>query len=76
MEIENFDKLIRGLTKLQPFSPFGVELASGAMIEIDHPEAIVIRNGVAVYMRPDGVPTWFDHGNATRIHGETKKVMI
>jgi hypothetical protein len=37
-----------------------VELVSGDRINIDHPEALVIRGGVGVFVSADGAPSIFD----------------
>jgi hypothetical protein len=66
-----FDRALRAFVRRTPFQPFTVELASGARIEVDHPEALVFRGGVAIYVSPNGIPTVFDHQGVTRLVGET-----
>ena len=66
----NFDRALRALVKRSPFRPFTVELVSGDRIEVDHPEALVFRSGVAVYISPDGCPTVFDHEGVSQVIGE------
>lgn len=61
MLAENFERSLRALTRRVPFQPFTVELTSGGRIEVDHPEALVFRSGVAVHISAEGVPTLFDH---------------
>jgi len=61
MTTEHFDKIVRAFQKRAPFRSFMVELVSGTRIEVDHPEALVFRGGVAVYLSAAGVPTLFDH---------------
>lgn len=67
MTSEHFDQLLIALHERQPFRPFTVELAGGHQFEVDHPRAMVIRNGVAVYLKPGGIPVWFDHDSVTQI---------
>ena len=37
---------------------------------IDHPEALALRGGVAVFVDADGTPTMFDHENVNQITGD------
>lgn len=73
MIAETFDRSLRALARRTPFQPFAVELMSGGRIEVDHPEALVFRGGVAVTISSDGVPTLFDHHGVVRLIGETEK---
>jgi hypothetical protein len=68
---ENFDHVLTALRQRKPFQVFTVELAGGHRFEVDHPTAIVIRNGVAVFLAPGGSPVWFDHKNVSQIEGAT-----
>jgi hypothetical protein len=67
MTAENFDRVLQGLQQLQPFQVFTVELHSGRRFEVDHPGALVVRDGVAVFLAPGGVPVLFDHGDVHQI---------
>ena len=69
MTAENFDRVLQGLTQRTPFQVFTIELHGGQRVEIDHPRAIVIRDGVAVFLGPGGVPVWFDHDSVNQIIG-------
>jgi len=69
MTAENFDNVLQGLRQRQPFQVFTVELHGGQRFEIDHPAAVVIRDGVAVFIAPGGVPIWFDHESVNQIIG-------
>ena len=69
MTPENFDSVLNGLRERQPFQVFTVELHGGHQFEVDHPGALVIRDGVAVFLAPGGIPIWFDHESVTRIVG-------
>jgi hypothetical protein len=60
MVAQNFQRALRALVRRAPFRPFTVELVSGDRIEVDHPEALVYRAGVAVYISPEGIPAVFD----------------
>jgi hypothetical protein len=69
MTPENFTNLLDGLRRLQPFRVFTVELHGGQRFEVDHPGALVVRDGVAVFLARGGVPVWFDHESVNQIVG-------
>jgi hypothetical protein len=70
MTADNFSKTLRAFQKRAPFGSFAVELVSGGLIIVDHPEALVFRGGTAIYVGPDGTPTIFDHEGVSRVGGE------
>jgi hypothetical protein len=69
VEKDNFEKLLRGLSHRKPFRSYTVEFVNGERIEVDHPEALIVRAGVAVFLAADGTPAWFDHLSVSRIVG-------
>ena len=69
MTAENFDQVLTGLRERKPFTVFTVELHGGDRFEVDHPTALVVRDGVAVFLAPGGVPVWFDHDTVNQIIG-------
>jgi len=69
MTAENFDNVLTGLQQVRPFRFFTVELKSGERFEVDGPNAMVVRDGVAVFLAPGGVPVWFDHDSVSQIIG-------
>ena len=69
MTAENFEVVLNTLVDKRPFTVFTVELNSGQRVEIDHPKAMVIREGVAVFIGPGGIPAWFDHDSVLQIIG-------
>jgi hypothetical protein len=69
MTVEHFNNLLRGLRQLRPFQVFTVELVGGSRFEVDHADAIIVRDGAAVFMAPGGVPHWFDHESVNQIIG-------
>ena len=73
MEREHFDRTLRAFQQRRPFRSFTVELVSGAQIQVDHPEAMVLRGGVGVYISQDGVPTILDHEGVARVIGEASQ---
>jgi len=69
MTADNFEQVLNALRRMQPFRVFTVELHGGQRFEVDHPGALVVRDGVAVFLAPGGVPIWFDHDSVNQIVG-------
>jgi hypothetical protein len=55
-----FETTLRSYQIRKPFRPFSIELTSGSMLTIKHPESVVTNGGAAVYIEPDGAITIFD----------------
>jgi hypothetical protein len=70
MAPDNFQNALRALRSRQPFQPFTVELVSGVRFEVDFPDALISRDGVAVFIGPGGVPVLFDHESVSQFIGE------
>jgi hypothetical protein len=68
MVAENFDHALNAFKRRTPFRPFTVALVNGDRFEVDHPEALVVRDGVAVYVGAGGVPVLFDHEGVSQFH--------
>jgi hypothetical protein len=73
MTAKKFDKTLESLKQRTPFHPFIVGLMGGHWFEVDHPGALVVRDGVAVFISPDGIPVLFDHESATQFVPEMRK---
>lgn len=71
MTPDNFDRSLRAFQRRTPFKAFTVELVSGDRFQVDHPEALVLRDGVAVFVARGGVPVLFDHEGVSQLLGET-----
>ncbi len=56
MTAENFDRELNTLSNRTPFQFFTVELNGGQCFEVDSPRALVVRDGVAVFLAPGGFP--------------------
>jgi hypothetical protein len=67
MTAENFDATVNELTAAHPFRVFVIELHGGTRYEVDHPRAVINRNGVAVFLRPGGGPVIFDHDSVNQV---------
>jgi hypothetical protein len=70
MEAANFDQTLGAFKGRKPFRPFTVALVDGDRFEVDHPDGLVVRDGVAVYIRPGGVPVLFDHEGVSQFIGD------
>jgi len=71
MTAENFDNIFQTLQRQHPFQVFTVELHGGERFEVDHANAMVVRDGVAVVLAPGGIPIWFDHDSVNQVIGAT-----
>jgi hypothetical protein len=71
MTARNFDRTLRAFVRRTPFRPFTIELVSGNRFEVDHPEALVFRHGVAAFVSAAGVPTLFDYESVSQLIGTT-----
>jgi len=67
MQATHFDKTLKTFRHRKPFRPFSVQFLSGEVVDVDHPEAVVVRAGVGVYVAPDGTPTLFDHESGSEV---------
>ncbi|MCI0680474.1 MAG: hypothetical protein L0Y71_00095 [Gemmataceae bacterium] len=67
MTAENFESTLEELRKRKPFQIVTVELHGGRRFEIDHPDAMILRYGVAVFLAPGGIPIIFDHDSVNQI---------
>ena len=70
MTVDNFDQTIAAFRTRSPFRPFTVALVNGDRFDVDHREALVVRDGVAIYVAPGGVPIIFDHEGVSRFIGD------
>jgi hypothetical protein len=70
MDRETFGGTIRAYRQRSPYRPFTVVTVAGSRYEIDHPEAILERDGVALFAGPGGVPVIFDHEGVSEIVGD------
>ena len=60
MTVENFGGLLRAFVSRRPFKVFTVELHNGNRFEVDHPNAVLWRDGYAIFAAPGYVPIYFD----------------
>jgi hypothetical protein len=67
MTAEHFDHVLGELQDQRPYQVFTIELNGGRRFEIDHPKALIVREGVAVFLAPGGVPMLFDHESINQV---------
>jgi hypothetical protein len=73
MTAGNFGRELRAFQRRHPFRAFAVELVSGDRFHVDHPEALIVRAGVAVFIDRNGIPTIFDHEGVSQFIGESRR---
>lgn len=70
MDRETFAATMRAFRNRTPFRPFTVALVTGDRYEVDHPEALALRDGLALFAAPGGVPVIFDHEGVSQVIGD------
>ncbi len=70
MERDTFDNTMRALKHRRPFNPFTVVMVNGDRLEVDYPDALAIREGVALFVGPGRVPVIFDHEGVSQVIGD------
>jgi hypothetical protein len=76
MTADHFDSILAALMPVTPFRVFTVELHGGWRLEVDHLDALTVRDGVAVFLAPGGVPVLFDHESVNRVMGSLANIDI
>lgn len=70
MDRDTFDNTIRTFKHRTPFRPFTVSLVNGERLEVVHPDALAVRDGVGLFVGPGGVPAVFDHEGVAQVFGD------
>ena len=70
MDRETFDTTIRTFKHRTPFRPFTVSLVNGERVEVDRADALVTRDGVALFAGPGGIPAVFDYEGVAQLIGD------
>jgi hypothetical protein len=70
MDRDTFDNTIRAFKQRTAFRPFTVSFVNGERVEVDHPDALVVRDGVALFVGPGGVPAVFDYEGVAQVIGD------
>ena len=53
MDRATFDSTIRAFKHRTPYKPFTIAMVNGNRFEIDHPEALALRDGMALFAGPE-----------------------
>ena len=70
MDRETFTKTIRAFRNRTPFKPFTVVMVSGNRYEVDFPDALAVRDGLAIFVVPARVPVFFDNEGVSEVVGD------
>ena len=70
MDRDTFTETIRAFKHRTPFRPFTVVAVSGNRHEVDHPDALAVNDGVALFAGPGGVPVIFDYEGVSEVIGD------
>ena len=70
MDRETFTGTILAFKHRKPFRPFTVALVNGDRLEVDHPDALALREGMALFVGPGRVPSFFDHEGVAQVVGD------
>jgi hypothetical protein len=70
MTFKNFSRTLRAFCRRQPFRPFLVEMVSGTVILVTHPEAIVLRGTLFVFTSPDDKRRVFESASVCELYDQ------
>jgi hypothetical protein len=70
MDRDTFTETIRAFKHRAPFRPFTVVTVAGNRHEVDHPDALAVNEGVALFAGPGGVPVIFDFEGVSEVIGD------
>jgi hypothetical protein len=70
MDRDTFTETIKAFKQRTPFQPFTVATVGGNRYEVDFSDAIVVRDGLAIYVGPGRVPVIFDYDGVSEIIGD------
>jgi hypothetical protein len=67
---DTFDNTIRTFKHRTPFRRFTVAMVDRDRLAIDHPDALTVRDSVALFVGPGEVPVVFDHEGVSEVIGD------
>lgn len=70
MDRNTFNSTIRALGNRTPYRPFSVVMVNGNRFEVDFPDALGIREGLALFAGPGNAPIIFDNEGVSEIVGD------
>jgi hypothetical protein len=65
MDRYTFAGTMRAFGNRTPFRPFTIAMVAGGRFEVDHPEALALRDGLARFAAPGSLLAIFDHEGVT-----------
>jgi hypothetical protein len=65
-----FTETVIAFINRKPFQPFTVVTVSGGRYEVDHPHALAVRDGLALFAGPGRVPVFFDNEGVSKVIGD------
>ena len=69
MDRDTFNATIRAFKHRTPFRPFTVSMVNGNRFEVDHPDALAVRDGIALFAAPRNIPVIFDNEGVSDLSG-------
>jgi hypothetical protein len=73
MDRDSFTETIRAFKSQLPFRPFTLTTVNGSRYEVDHPDNLAVRDGVALFAGPGGVPVILNHEGVSGVIGELSR---
>lgn len=70
MDQDTFASTMRAFKHRTPFRPFTVAMVNGDRFEVDHPDALAVRDGIALFAAPGNIPVIFDHEGVSQVVGD------
>ena len=70
MDQDTFYSTIRAFKNRTPFHPFTVAMVNGDRLEVDHPDALAVRDGIGLYAAPGNIPVIFDNEGVSQVIGD------
>lgn len=70
MDRETFSNTIQAFKHRSPFQPFKVAMVNGDRLEVDYPDALAVRDGMALFAALGNVPVIFDHEGVSQVNGD------
>src|SRR5580765_2203214 len=67
MRSDTFERALRRLCRRKPFKPFAVEMMTGELLRVVHPEAMVVRQRMVYFFEPDDERRFFDASSVSQL---------
>ncbi len=70
MTADSFELALQIMRQRVPFQPFTIALVNGDRLEVDHLDALMVRESLAIFFAPGKVPQLFDHEGVAQLIGD------